>query len=311
MRSRLLARAELLTACRAFFAARAVLEVETPILSSGAVTDIHLASMSTRIGGFAPRYYLQTSPEYAMKRLLAAGVGDCYQICKVFRDGEAGRHHNPEFTLLEWYRLGFDHHALMDEVEALLVPLLGPHYARPARRIRYQDLLLESLGIDAWTEPLPRLRQLAVERAQADLPDADRDTLLDVLMGVVIGPTLGHDALTFVTDYPASQAALARLLPGSPPQAARFEAYARGLELCNGFHELADAAEQRRRFENDLAERARRGLPAMPIDERFIAALHVGLPDCAGVAVGLDRVLMVASGATDIGAVLAFTTEES
>jgi lysyl-tRNA synthetase class 2 len=267
--------------------------------------------MSTRIDGFAPPYYLQASPEYAMKRLLAAGVGDCYQICKVFRDGEAGRYHNPEFTLLEWYRLGFDHHALMDEVEALLVPLLGPHYARPARRIRYQDLLLESLDIDAWTEPLPRLRKLALERAQADLPDADRDTLLDVLMGVVIGPTLGHDALTFVTDYPASQAALARLLPGSPPQAARFEAYARGLELCNGFHELADATEQRRRFEGDLAARARRGLPAMPIDERFIAALHTGLPDCAGVAVGLDRVLMVASGATEIGAVLAFTTEES
>ena len=311
MRTRLVARAAMLAECRAFFAVRGVLEVETPLLSQGAVTDVHLASLDTQIAGLAPRYYLQTSPEYAMKRLLAAGAGDCYQICKVFRDGETGRYHNPEFSMLEWYRLGFDHHALMTEVESLLVPLLGPDYARPAQRLSYQAVFEQALGIDPYTVALAELRTLALTRAQADLPDADRDTLLDVLMGVVIGPTLGRDRLTFVYDYPATQAALARVLPGLPPRAARFEAYARGLELCNGFHELADAAEQRRRFEADHRARLERGWPLPPIDERFLAALAVGLPDCAGVAVGLDRVLMIATGATSIDEVLAFTIAEA
>jgi elongation factor P--(R)-beta-lysine ligase len=311
MRARLQARAALLARCRAFFAARGVLEVETPVLSQGAVTDVHLASLETRIAGLAPRYYLQTSPEYPMKRLLAAGSGDCYQICKVFRDGETGRYHNPEFSMLEWYRLGIDHHALMDEVEALLVPLLGPSYAEPAHRLSYQAVFEQALGIDPFAVPTAELRALAAARADADLPDADRDTLLDVLMGVVIGPTLGADRLTFIHDYPASQAALARVLPGLPPRAARFEAYARGLELCNGFHELVDANEQRRRFEADLRARHDRGWPLPPIDERFLAALAEGLPDCAGVAVGLDRVLMIATGATSIAEVLAFTIAEA
>lgn len=311
MRHRLEARARLLADCRAFFAARGVLEVDTPILSAAAVTDVHLASLSTRIAGHDRPYFLQTSPEYAMKRLLADGVGDCYQICKVFRDGESGRVHNPEFTMLEWYRVGWDHRALMDEVEALLATLLGGEFAWPAERMAYGDLLRRALGIDAWATPLGRLRALAAERANADLADADRDTLLDLLMGVVVGPTLGRDRLTFVTDFPASQAALARLLPGAPARAARFEAYAQGLELCNGFHELADPVEQRRRFEADLAARARRGLPGVPLDTRLLGALERGLPDCAGVAVGLDRVLMVAAGAHALGDVLAFTTAES
>jgi lysyl-tRNA synthetase class 2 len=169
----------------------------------------------------------------------------------------------------------------------------------------------QALGIDPFAVPTAELRALAAARADADLPDADRDTLLDVLMGVVIGPTLGADRLTFIHDYPASQAALARVLPGLPPRAARFEAYARGLELCNGFHELVDANEQRRRFEADLRARHDRGWPLPPIDERFLAALAEGLPDCAGVAVGLDRVLMIATGATSIAEVLAFTIAEA
>jgi len=300
----------MLQQCRQFFADRHVLEVETPLLSQAAVTDAHLASLATTVAGHG-RYFLQTSPEYPMKRLLSQGVGDCYQICKVFRDEESGRNHHPEFTMLEWYRLGFDQHRLMDEVEQLLGQLIGGSYRVPAERFSYTAVFEHYLSINPHTCPLPTLRQLAEERAQAHLLDADRDTLLELLMGVVIGPALGHGRLTFIHDFPASQAALARLLPGEPPVAARFEAYARGLELCNGFHELADATEQRRRFEADLAARRSQGLPAVPIDERFLATLAQGLPDCAGVAVGLDRVLMVASGASSIADVLAFTLADS
>jgi lysyl-tRNA synthetase class 2 len=311
MRNRLVERAQLYGHCRRFFAERGVLEVETPVLSRATVSDPHLASLATTMQGQQHPYFLQTSPEYAMKRLLAAGAGDCYQICKAFRDGESGRHHNPEFTLLEWYRLGFDHHALMDEVESLLVPLLGPDYAGPAERLSYRTAFERHLQVDPHHAALSTLRQLARTHAQADLPDADRDTVLDVLMGVVVGPALGQGRLSFVHEYPPSQAALARVLPGDPPVAARFEAYAGGLELCNGFQELTDAAEQQRRFSADLAIRADRGLPQPPLDERFLAALAVGLPDCAGVAVGLDRVLMLAMRAAHIDDVLAFSLAES
>ena len=310
MRARLQARAQLLQRCRQFFADRNVLEVDTPLLSPSAVTDVHLASLATEVAGHG-RYYLQTSPEYPMKRLLSLGVGDCYQICKVFRDEESGRHHHPEFTMLEWYRVGFDQHRLMDEVEQLLGQLIGGTYAAPAERWSYRAVFEHYLSINPHSCPLGTLRSLAEDRAQARLVDADRDTLLELLMGVVIGPALGHGRLTFIHDFPASQAALARLLPGDPPVAARFEAYARGLELCHGFHELADANEQRRRFEADLAARRGHGLPTVPIDERFLATLADGLPDCAGVAVGLDRVLMVASGASSIADVLAFTLADS
>ncbi|MBS0376508.1 MAG: EF-P lysine aminoacylase GenX [Proteobacteria bacterium] len=305
------ARAGLLARCRAFFAARGVLEVETPVLAQGAATDVHLASLSTRLAGRPAPYYLQTSPEYAMKRLLAAGSGDIYQICKVFRDEEAGPRHNPEFTMLEWYRLGFDQHALMDEVAALLGELLGPRLAATAERLSYREALGRPLGLDPYTAPLAELAALAARHgAQGDL-GPDRDTYLDFLMAVVVGPTLGRGRLTFVHDFPASQAALARLLPGEPPVAARFEAYAQGLELCNGFHELADPAEQRRRFEQDLAIRRARGLPLPPLDERLLAALAAGLPPCAGVAVGLDRVLMVALGCGSLAEVLTFTVENA
>jgi lysyl-tRNA synthetase class 2 len=310
MRERLVARAHLLKQCRQFFAERDVLEVDTPLLSQAAVTDVHLASLATDISGLG-HYFLQTSPEYAMKRLLNAGVGDCYQICKVFRDGENGRHHQSEFTMLEWYRIGFDHLALMDEVESLLGHLIGGRFATPAERVSYTALFETRLGINPHTCPMQLLQEMAADRAQAHLPDADRDTLLDALMAVLIGPTLGHERLLFVHDFPTSQAALARLLPGELPVAARFEAYARGLELCNGFHELTDASEQRRRFEQDLHARQTRGLPAVPIDEAFLAALERGLPECAGVAVGLDRVLMVATNAPSISDVVAFTLAES
>ena len=307
----IVARAAMLARCREFFAARGVLEVETPILAQATVTDVHLASLATRIAGRPDPYYLQTSPEYAMKRLLAAGSGDIYQICKVFRDGESGRLHNPEFTMLEWYRVGFDAAALMDEVAALLALLLGARLAAPAERVTYQGAFGRVLGVDPLAAPVDALLDLARRHAGAVDVGTERDVILDLLMGAVVGPKLGRGRVTFVHDYPASQAALARLNPSNAAVAARFEAYVEGLELCNGFHELADAAEQRRRFVADGKLRAARGLPVPPVDERLLAALAAGLPDCAGVALGLDRVLMLATGCSSIGEVLTFTVEHA
>jgi elongation factor P--(R)-beta-lysine ligase len=306
-------RAALLARVRAFFAARAVLEVETPIVAHATVTDVHLASLETRIAGHRDAFYLQTSPEYAMKRLLAAGSGDVYQVSKVFRDGESGRRHSPEFTMIEWYRLGFDDRALMDEVAALLHALLGERLARAPEYLTYREAIAHGIGLDPYTAPVPDLLAAARDRL-GDVPAAladDRDACLDLLIGAVVGPTLGADGITFVHDYPASQAALARVLPGDPPVAARFEAYVGGLELCNGFHELADAGEQRRRFEADRDARRARGLPCPLADERLLGALAHGLPDCAGVALGFDRVVMLAAGTDDIRDVIAFPIDEA
>ncbi len=304
-------RAALLEEVRAFFRARGVLEVETPLLGRAGVTDVHLASLATRIRGRAPPYYLQTSPEYAMKRLLAAGSGDIFQVCKAFRDGESGRQHNPEFTLIEWYRLGFDHLALMDEVEALITRLLAPRLKHPAERLSYRGAFERVLEIDPFEAPTALLAARATERlgASAAAFAADREALLDLLMGALVGPALGVERISFVDAYPAAQAALARLLPGEPVVAARFEAYVGGIELCNGFHELGSATEQRRRFENDLEARAARALPAMPIDERLLAALAAGFPDSAGVAVGFDRIVMLAADVGSIDAALSFTVD--
>lgn len=306
-------RARLLARTREFFAARGVLEVETPVLAHATVTDVHLASLATRVAGHAQPFHLQTSPEYAMKRLLAAGSGDVYQLAKVFRDGESGRRHNPEFTMLEWYRIGFDHRALMDEVAALLALLLGERLRAPPEFVSYRAAIERAIGLDPYLAPVPALLG-AARAALGDVPESladDRDGCLDLLMGALVGPALGRDRITFVHEYPASQAALARLLPGEPPVAARFEAYVGGLELCNGFHELADADEQRRRFEADLAIRRARGLPQTPIDERLLAALAHGLPDCAGVALGFDRVVMLALGSDDIRDAIAFTIDDA
>ncbi len=305
------ARAGLLARCRDFFTARGVLEVDTPILATATVTDPHLASLETRLAGRPGPHYLQTSPEYAMKRLLAAGSGDIYQICKVFRDDETGRHHNPEFTMLEWYRLGFDHEQLIDEVEALLIELLGTQLGSPAERLSYREAFRRELAIDPLEAPLSTLADLAAEHAGAFDLGTDRDAHLDLLMATVVGPALGRGRISFVDEYPASQAALAELLPGTPPVAARFEAYVAGIELCNGFRELADPQEQRRRFEQDLATRRLRGLPTPPLDERLLAALSAGLPPCAGVALGLDRVIMLATGCGHLREALCFAIDDA
>jgi len=292
-------RARMLAAVRGFFAARGVLEVETPCLSAATVTDPHLHSLATRLAGGRTRY-LQTSPEYAMKRLLAAGSGPIYQLARAFRDGELGRRHNPEFTLLEWYRPGFDHHRLMDEVEELVAEVAG--VAGPTERLTYAEAFRAHAGVDPFADPPARLAEAARAATGGAVPDLgdDRDAWLDLLMGTVVERRLGHDRPTFVHDFPAAQAALARVRQtgpdGGPAVAERFELFVGGVELANGFHELTDAAEQRRRFEADLARRRALGLTEPPVDERFLAALAAGLPDCAGVAVGFDRLVMIAAG---------------
>ncbi|MDX9740480.1 MAG: EF-P lysine aminoacylase EpmA [Gammaproteobacteria bacterium] len=308
-------RAEVLARIRAFFAARDVLEVETPVLSQHAVTDPHLHSLRSLYSGpGAPAeglpLYLQTSPEFAMKRLLCAGSGPIYQIARVFRDDERGRLHNIEFTLLEWYRPGFDHHRLMDEVGELVCDVLGV----PARweRISYGELFRARLGIDCHAATPAELAACAAAHG-VDVAGADslsRDEWLDLLLTHLLQPALGKERPLFLHDYPASQAALARLY-GNPPVAERFELYVQGIELANGYHELGDASEQRRRFEQDNAQRRAAGLSEVAPDERLLAALEHGLPPCAGVALGLDRLLMLAAGVDDIAGVMAFTVERA
>ncbi len=256
-------RAEMLGTAREFFAERGVLEVETPILSAAAVSDPQIESLTTRVAGMGAAEYLCTSPEYAMKRLLAAGSGDIYQICKVFRDEERGRWHNPEFTLIEWYRLGFDDAALMTEVEALIGCLLAPHRRlQPAERLSYSAALQRHAGVDAHRSSDAELTAAATHHGVVCHGELDRDAKLDLLMGLVVGPRLGRERPCFICDYPVSQAALARLRPGPPPVAARFELYLDGVELANGFHELVDGVAQRARFEQDLMLRRARASPS-------------------------------------------------
>lgn len=306
-------RAQVLATIREFFAARGVLEVETPLASRATVTDLHLHSLETAAtvpGEGRVPLYLQTSPEFAMKRLLAAGAGPIYQLCKAFRDAEAGRQHNPEFTILEWYRPGFDHHRLMDEMDGLLAAVLG---AAPAERLTYGEAFVRHAGLDPHratdADLADRLR--ALDAAPTDLDGLTRDDLLDLLRAAAVEPHLGRGRPTFVHDWPAPQAALARVRPGDPPLAERFELYVEGVELANGFHELADAAEQRHRFERDLEQRRARGLPTPPLDERLLAALAHGLPDCAGVALGVDRLVMLRAGADRLPDVLAFPVDRA
>jgi lysyl-tRNA synthetase class 2 len=304
-------RAAMLAAARDFFAGRGVLEVETPILSSAAVSDPQIESLATRVAGMAARSYLCTSPEYAMKRLLAAGSGDIYQICKVFRDAERGRWHNPEFTLIEWYRLGYDDAALMTEVEALVGCLLAPRRLEPAERLSYSAALQRHAGVDAHGASDGDLTESARRHGVVCDAELDRDAKLDLLMGLVVGPRLGLDRPCFICDYPASQAALARLKPGLPPVAARFELYLNGVELANGFHELVNAGEQRARFGQDLALRRARGQAESPLDEHLLAALAAGMPDCAGVALGFDRLVAIALGAAQLADAMAFTIDNA
>jgi elongation factor P--(R)-beta-lysine ligase len=305
-------RAGLVAAVRRFFGERGVLEVETPVLAAAAATDLHLASLATELSGATRRtMWLQTSPELHMKRLLAAGSGPIWQLGKAFRDGEAGRRHNPEFTMLEWYRPGWDHHRLMEEVEALLVAALGA-FAQPAEVLTYRNAFALHAGIDPFTASAADLARRAGELdVAADGLGDDREAWLHLIFVSVIEPRLGRGRVSFVHDFPTSQAALARIRGEDPPVAERFEAFVEGVELANGYHELADPGEQHRRFDADLAERGRRGLPVVPADERLLAALAHGFPDCAGVALGFDRLVMLALGATSIAEVIAFPSDRA
>ena len=305
-------RARLNTEIRGFFAARGALEVETPILSQAGNTDPNIASFALEFSGRtdgAPRTrWLRTSPEYPLKRLLAAGIGDCYELGRVFRDGEAGGRHNPEFTMLEWYRVGWDHLRLAGEA-AELVGMALALAGREARveRIAYRDLYRRELGIDPFADDDNRLRD-ALGELRIDPVGLGRDDWLDLLMTHRLQPRFQADRLLVVHDYPASQCALARVRDDADglPVAERFELYLGPLELANGYHELTDATEQSQRFGRDLQRRAARGDAQPPADARLLAALAHGMPACAGVALGVDRLLMAMLGSDRIADVLAF-----
>lgn len=313
------ARAALLLRLREFFATRDILEVETPVLSRAASTELHLDSFATRYHGAQYQadncLYLHTSPEYPMKRLLAAGAGSIFQIAKVFRDGESGSRHNPEFTLLEWYRVGFDKWQLMIEVERLMDSVLPQCVVRqPTQYLSYREALSRYAQVDPHRATREELADCGVSHgvnAGSGTENFTRNIWLDLLMSHIVGPQLGQDGLTFIYDYPADQASLAQVRPGEPPLAERFELYIKGMELANGFCELADPVEQRQRFERDNAARGARDLPVMPLDEHLLAALEHGLPPCAGVALGVDRLLMLITGARSIREVLAFPIDRA
>ena len=307
-------RARLIATVRAIFAARGIWEVETPVLGQGGSTDVHLVSLSSlaRTDKGQRKLWLQTSPEFHMKRLLAADSGPIFQLAKSFRDGEVGARHNIEFTMLEWYRPGFTLAQLIEETTALVAHVL-PQSPGPVVYYRYRELFHRHLEVDPFTTSLVTLRSLAAERgnmsAQA-LAEEGRDTCLDLLMGMVIEPTLGQQELSVVVDYPASQAALARRHQDADGEwvASRFELYLNGIELANGYDELTDAEEQRQRFDADNAERRRLGLPEVDVDAHLLAALEQGLPASSGVALGLDRLIQLALGKTRLEEVLAFST---
>ncbi|MGD8121452.1 elongation factor P--(R)-beta-lysine ligase [Vibrio sp. TRT 2004] len=302
-------RADLVSQIRQFFRARDVLEVDTPAMSHATVTDIHLHTFQTEFVG--PGYadgsklYFMTSPEFHMKRLLAAGSGCIYQINKAFRNEENGRYHNPEFTMLEWYRVGFDHHKLMDEMDDLLQLVLK---CGQAERMTYQQAFINVLGVCPLESTMGELKEVAAKLGLRDIaePEQDRDTLLQLLFSVGVEAKIGQNVPAFVYDFPASQAALAKINAEDPRVADRFEVYFKGIELANGFHELDNPSEQLKRFESDNAKRIEMGLNPQPIDYHLIAALKSGLPECAGVALGIDRLIMLAIGCDHIDQVTAF-----
>nr|WP_220484685.1 EF-P lysine aminoacylase EpmA [Stenotrophomonas koreensis] len=304
----MLLRARVNAAIRGFFAERGVLEVETPILSAAGNTEPNIDSFTTRFSGHVsagPRErWLRTSPEYPLKRLLAAGLGDCYELGRVFRNGEAGGRHNPEFTMLEWYRVGWDHHRLIEETVGLMQQLLAL-VDRQARVevLTYRELFQRHVCVDPFTASLQQL-QAPLAGIQIDGEGLSRDDWLDLLMTHRIQPAFSNQVLTVVHDWPASQAALARIRPGEPPLAERFELYLGQYELANGYHELNDAAEQRARFARDHAVRSERGAVLPPLDQALLASLDA-LPACAGVAVGVDRLLMCLLDTAAIADVLA------
>lgn len=310
----LLKRAKIVNEIRYFFADRGVLEVETPTMSQATVTDVHLRAFETQFTGPGAAQgitlYLMTSPEYHMKRLLAAGSGPIYQMGRSYRNEEAGRYHNPEFTMLEWYRPHYDMYRLINEVDDLLQQTLE---CESAESLSYQQAFLRYLDIDPLTAEKDKLRDVAAKLDVSNIADTeeDRDTILQLLFMVGVEPHIGLEKPTFIYHFPASQASLAEISSEDHRVAERFEVYYKGVELANGFRELTDAAEQRQRFERDNRKRASMGLPEQPIDENLLAALEHGFPECAGVALGIDRLIMLALGAERISDVIAFPVDRA
>ncbi|MEP6882283.1 MAG: EF-P lysine aminoacylase EpmA [Dokdonella sp.] len=307
----LVLRARIYALIREFFAERDVLEVETPILSAAANTEPNIESFSTMFSGpvtaGSPERWLRTSAEFPMKRLLAAGVGDCYELGRVFRNGEAGRRHNPEFTMLEWYRVGWDHLHLLDEtIELVRLSLTMVGREASLVSMTYRELFVDSLGIDPFTASIDALRE-PLREIEINEEGLKRDDWLDLLITHGIQPDFPIDRITVIRDWPATQCALARIRQDDPPVAERFELYLGPHELANGYHELTDPIEQRTRFENDNRRRQSRSQRELPIDENLLAALESGMPNCAGVALGIERLLMCLEGSADIGDVLAFS----
>ena len=304
-------RAALLAEIREFFSRRGVLEVETPLLASSANPDAAIEPLRTGYlphgGGRRRPLYLQTSPEFPMKRLLAAGSGSIYQVSRAFRNGERGRLHNPEFTLLEWYRVDFDHHQLMDEVDALVTQLLPG--AAPAQRRRYAELFAEHTGMDLFAASRGELKECAVAAGLVTSAPCSREWLVEMLFELRVAPWLQRQQGVLVYDYPAAQASLSQLSAEDERVAQRFEYFLHGIELANGFHELRDAAVQRQRFAGENRKRRQAGRAALPLDGHFLEALRQGLPDCSGVAMGVDRLLMLRCGVRHIDEVLAFPLE--
>lgn len=300
-------RAQMLTHSRQFFHSRGYWEVETPVLSADVTVDLHLDPFEVRFPPSAipglqrDRLFLQTSPEFAMKRLLAAGSGSIFQITKAFRQGEFGPLHNPEFTIVEWYKVGADYHELMSEVGALVCGLLD---LPPPARVAYQQAFHLGCGFDPFEIPDEELARLCAERGY--FGGASRDHWLNFLLAEWLEPTLGFEQPLFLYDYPASQAALSQIDPGPPAVGRRFELYIRGWELCNGYQELADPDELRRRIQEQNALRAAEGKPTLPAESRLLDAMEAGLPDCSGVALGFDRLVMLKAGAASIEEVLPF-----
>lgn len=307
-------RAKIIAKIREFFSQRQVMEVETPTLSQATVTDVHLHTFDTTfVGpGFAggKQLYMQTSPEFHMKRLLCAGSGAIYQMSKAFRNEESGRHHNPEFTMLEWYQPDYDHMTLINEVDELLQIVLS---TQSCDIITYQQLFIKYLRLDPLSADIEAIRAVALPYDFGDfvVTESNKDTLLQCLFCFVIEPQIGLDKPIAVYNFPASQAALAQLDATDERVARRFEFYYRGIELANGFHELQDATEQLDRFKQDNKERQREGLTEQPIDYRLIDALAHGLPNCSGVALGIDRLIMLALQQEHIRDVISFDVSRS
>lgn len=288
-------RAQIISKIRQFFAQKEIYEVETPLLCRGTVPSPYIESF------ISEHKYLQTSPEFAMKRLLAAGSGSIYQICKAFRLEEAGKLHNPEFTILEWYRVDYTYHQLMHEVAELLTMLF---HCGDCDFITYYDLFMQHLRIDPFVVTFQELKNIA-NKYDFYIELDQKDEYFDLLLSHLIEPKLGNEKPVFIYDFPASQSALAQIRQDEPPIAERFEVYFKGIELANGFQELNSSDEQRQRFEDELQQRRKQQQSITVIDERFLQSLNQ-LPSCAGVAIGVDRLIMLSMNADTIKSVLSF-----